>query len=105
MRKDNQTSSSFSDSVFSEKKTFKSSVGKKDKLFLDLSQEKVTAIFDLTFKRDVKVNRKLPLTTIIKYQKRDIGHIEFQAESFFRSKEELLIIEEQKKVVGLNPEK
>ena len=54
-------------------------MAKKDKLFLDLGKEKVSAIFDLTFKRDVKVNRKLPLTTTIKFQKRDIGHIEFQA--------------------------
>ena len=72
-------------------------------MFLDLGQEKVWALLDLNFKRDVKVNRKLPLSTVIKYQKRDIGHIEFHADTFFRSKEELQVLEEQKK--GLNPEK
>jgi hypothetical protein len=100
-RKDNQTETSFSESLFSEKKTFKSSVGKKDKLWLDISQDKVSATFDLTFKRDMKASRKLPLTTVIKHQKRDIGHIEFQAEAFFRTKEELSVLEEQKR--GINP--
>ena len=34
---------------------------------------------DLNFKKDTKVNKKLPLATVIKFQKREIGTIEFQA--------------------------
>lgn len=102
-RADYHTESSFSESIFSEKKTFKSSVGKKDRLLLELGKDKISAILDLNFKRDIKVNRKLPLTTMIKFQKRQIGVIEFQAEAFFRSKEELQELQEQKK--GLNPER
>lgn len=45
---------------------------------------------DLNFKKDAKVQRKLPLTTLLKSQKREIGIIDFQAEAFFRTKEELL---------------
>jgi hypothetical protein len=44
-------------------------------MFLDVAQEKIWAALDLNFKRDVKVNRKLPLSMMVKYQKRDIGHI------------------------------
>ena len=44
---------------------------------------------DLNFKRDVKLQKKLPLSTYVKTQRRDIGTIEFTAETAFRSKEEL----------------
>jgi hypothetical protein len=56
--------------LFSEKKTFKSSVGKKEKQLLELGKDKIAAVMDLTFKKDTKVNKKLPLATIIKFQKR-----------------------------------
>jgi len=54
-----------------------------------LGKEKITATMDLNFKKDARVQRKLPLSTLVKSQRREIGIIEFQAEAFFRSKEEL----------------
>ena len=44
-------------------------------MLLDLGKEKIWAEMDLNFKRDVKVERKLPLSTFVKTQKRDIGTI------------------------------
>lgn len=44
---------------------------------------------DLNFKRDAKLTKKIPLTTLVKFQKREIGVLEFQAEVIFKSKEEL----------------
>jgi hypothetical protein len=41
---------------------------------------------DLNFKKDAKLNKKVPLTTLVKSQKREIGVIDFQAEVIFKSK-------------------
>lgn len=53
-----------------EKKTNKSSIGKKEKILLELGKDKISAMMDLTFKKDTKVNRKLPLFTMVKFQRR-----------------------------------
>jgi hypothetical protein len=65
-----QTESSFSESIMTEKKTNKSSIGKKEKILLELGKDKISAMMDLTFKKDTKVNRKLPLFTMVKFQRR-----------------------------------
>lgn len=42
---------------------------------------------DLNFKKDAKLTKKIALATLVKFQKREIGTIEFQAEVIFKSKE------------------
>ena len=58
-------------------------------MLLDVGKEKIWGQMELNFKRDVKLQKKVPLSTIVKTQRRDIGAIEFLAETTFRSKEEL----------------
>jgi hypothetical protein len=41
---------------------------------------------DLNFKKDAKLIKKISLTTLVKFQKREIGVLEFQAEVIFKSK-------------------
>jgi len=53
---------------------------------LELGKDKISAMMDLNFKKDVKITRKLPLMTMVKSQRREIGTIEFQVETFFRTK-------------------
>jgi hypothetical protein len=74
-----QTESSFNKSITSDDKTNKSSVGKKDKIMLELGKDKIAGHMDLSFKKDAKLIKKIPLTTLVKFQKREIGVIEFQA--------------------------
>jgi hypothetical protein len=72
---DYRTESSFNESITSEKKTNKSTINKKEKNTLDLGKDKITATMDLNFKKDAKTQRKLPLTTLVKFQRREIGII------------------------------
>ena len=64
-----QTDTSFTESIATERKTNKSS-SKKDKIQIELGKEKISGHMDLNFKKDAKFNRKISLSTLVKFQKR-----------------------------------
>jgi hypothetical protein len=49
---------------------------------------KITGLMDLSFKENTKTIKKVALTTVMKNQSRDIGSIEFQVETIFKTAEE-----------------
>lgn len=67
-----QTDTSFTESIATERKTNKSS-SKKDKIQIELGKEKISGHMDLNFKKDAKFSRKISLSTLVKFQKREIG--------------------------------
>jgi hypothetical protein len=46
---------------------------------------KITGLMDLSFKENTKTIKKVALTTVMKNQSRDIGSIEFQVETIFKT--------------------
>jgi hypothetical protein len=66
---------SFTESVISNKKSENASISKKLKNYLELGEDKISAMLDLNFKKDIKTVKKLPLTIPFKFQKREIGFI------------------------------
>ena len=56
--------------MVSNRKSDNASISKKLKNYLELGDEKITAMLDLNIKKDTKLLKKLPLTIPFKSQKR-----------------------------------